>query len=98
MRYRLLLPVAAAVVAVAAALAAPGALTPAAESARAGELSLGPRFELKHAGTSHEMHLSGVAVAAARNGSALLAWAAEEGPVNQLYVARLARIIHECSH
>ena len=66
MRYRMLLPVAAAAVATAAALAGLGPLTPAAESARAGELSLGPRFELSHAGTSHEMHLSGVAVAAAR--------------------------------
>ena len=89
MPYRMLLPVAAAAVAVAAALAGLGPLTPAAESARAGELSLGPRFELSHAGTSHEMHLSGVAVAAARDGGALLAWAAEEGPANQLYVARL---------
>jgi hypothetical protein len=66
MRYRMLLPVAAAAVAVAAALAGLGRSRRPRKAARAGELSLGPRFELTHAGTSHEMHLSGVAVAAAR--------------------------------
>lgn len=85
MRYRILL----ALVAVAAAFAHLLPLTRAVESAVPGELSLGPRLELKHPGQGHEAHLSGVAVAAAPDGGALLSWGAEEGQVNQLYVVRL---------
>jgi len=89
MRYRIVLPVGVMAVVAAAALAELVPLTPVAESAPAGELSLGPRLELKHPGQGHEIHLSGVAVAGAPDGSALLTWGAEERQVNQLYVARL---------
>ena len=77
----------AALAAAAAAQLAP--LTPTAESAPADALALGPRLELKHPGKGHEIHLSGVSVAAAPDGGALLTWGAEEGQVNQLYVARM---------
>src|SRR5262245_49866802 len=61
-------------------------LTPAAGSAA---LSLGPRLELKHAGKGHEVHLSGVAVAAMRDGGVLLTWGADGGHTNSVYVARM---------
>ena len=73
----------------AAASASFGPLAPAAESAAAPELVLGPRLDLKHPGKGHEIHLSGVAVAAAPDGGALVTWGTEEGPANQIYVARL---------
>src|SRR5215831_21403282 len=60
-----------------------------AESARAGALSLGPRAEIKHQGKAHEVHLSGVAVASVPDGGTLLTWAAAEGEVNHVYVARI---------
>ena len=63
-------------------------LAPDAESA-APELVLGPRLELKHPGKAHEIHLSGVSVAAAPEGGALVTWGANEGQSNQIYVARL---------
>jgi hypothetical protein len=57
--------------------------------AEAARLSLGPRVELKHTGRAHEVNLSGAAVAAAPDGGALIAWAAQEGARNHLYVARM---------
>ena len=57
--------------------------------AEAAELSLGPRLELRHIGAGHEVNLSGAAVAATLDGGALIAWAAQEGELNQLYVARV---------
>ena len=60
-----------------------------AEAAPAAELQLGPRAELRHPGAGHEVHMSGVALAAAPEGGALVAWAAQDGPVNHLWVARL---------
>ncbi len=58
-------------------------------SAGAADLSLGPRLELRHPGKAHEAHLSGPALAVARDGAALIAWAAEAAHANQLYFARL---------
>jgi hypothetical protein len=73
-----------------AAASVPLATTmPVVESAPAGELVLGPRLELNHPGKGHEIHLSGVAVAAAPDSGALVTWGAEEGQTNQIYVARL---------
>ena len=63
-------------------------LAPDLESA-APELVLGPRLDLKHPGKGHEIHLSGVSVAAAPEGGALVTWGADEGQSNQIYVARL---------
>ena len=57
--------------------------------APAAELSLGPRLEYRHPGKGHEAHLSSAAVAAAPGGGAFIAWAAQEGDVNNLYVARM---------
>ena len=86
MRYRtVLLPLALA--AVAANLLA--ALVPLAPAAGSAALSLGPRLELKHPGKGHELHLSGVAVAAMPDGGVLLTWGANEGQANRVYVARM---------
>jgi hypothetical protein len=57
--------------------------------AGAGEMSLGARVELPHAAAGHQAQISGPALARAADGAALVAWAAEEGSVNNLYVARL---------
>jgi len=57
--------------------------------APAAELSLGPRLEYRHPGKGHEAHLSSAAVAAGPCGGAFIAWAAQEGDVNNLYVARM---------
>lgn len=65
------------------------ALTLTAGTTQAAELSLGPRSEFKHPGKGHEVHMSGAAVAGVQDTGALIAWAAQEGDVNQLYVARL---------
>jgi hypothetical protein len=51
-------------------------------------LSLGPRVEIAHPGKAHEVHLSGAAVAVARDGGVLLTWAAEEGQTTNLYLVR----------
>src|SRR5215472_18945856 len=75
-----------------AVMAAPTSLVPLApdaESAAAPEFVLGPRLELKHPGKAHEIHLSGVSVAAAPDGGALVTWGTDEGQSNQIYVARL---------
>lgn len=64
-------------------------LAPSAESAQASGVSLGPRFELKHPGKGHEIHLSGIGVAVAPDGGALVTWGVVEGQANELYVARL---------
>ncbi|MEX2220862.1 MAG: sialidase family protein [Candidatus Rokuibacteriota bacterium] len=58
-------------------------------SAQGAELALGPRLEYKHVSRGHEFHLSGAAVAAAPDGRPLLAWAAQEGHANQLYLLRM---------
>src|SRR5262245_42955891 len=65
------------------------AFAPGSGSAAPAAFSLGPRLELKHPGRGHEVHLSGVSVAAAPDGGALLTWGADEGQSNQIYVARL---------
>ena len=86
MRYRtLLLPVTLAIAA-AGVIAALVPLPPAAGNAA---VSLGPRLEFKHPGRGHEVHVSGVSVAAMPEGGALVTWGADEGPVNRVYVARL---------
>jgi hypothetical protein len=58
-------------------------------SAPAAELTLGPRLEYKHVSRGHEFHLSGAAVAAGPDGRPLVAWAAQEGHANQLYLLRM---------
>jgi hypothetical protein len=57
--------------------------------ARPAELTLGPRVELTHPGQAHEVHLSGAAVAVARDGGVFLTWAAEEGQTINLYLVRV---------
>jgi hypothetical protein len=52
-------------------------------------LTLGPRAELTHPGKAHEVHLSGAAVAVARDGGMLLTWAAEEGQTTNLYLGHV---------
>jgi len=69
-------------VAVALVLAAP-------TSAPAADLTLGPRLEYKHVSRGHEFHLSGAAVAMGPDGRPLLAWAAQAGHANQLYVLQM---------
>jgi len=61
----------------------------AAGTSRAAELALGPRLELKHTAKGHEAHLSGAAVTVGPDGGVLVAWAAQEGAVNNLYLARM---------
>jgi hypothetical protein len=56
--------------------------------ARAADLTLGPRLEYKHVSRGHEFHVSGAAVAARPDGGAVLAWAAQEGHTNQLYLLK----------
>jgi hypothetical protein len=62
-------------------------LTPTVASAMG--LALGPRSELTHHGTGHEVHISGASVAVGRDGGVFLTWAAEEGPTTNLYLARV---------
>jgi hypothetical protein len=50
--------------------------------------TLGPRFEVTHPGTGHEVHLSGAAVAAVKDGSVFIAWIAAQGEARHVYVAR----------
>jgi hypothetical protein len=59
------------------------------EATAAGGVTLGPRGELTHAAKGHEVHVSGPALAVAPDGVSLIAWAAQEGHVNHLYVARM---------
>jgi hypothetical protein len=56
---------------------------------QAAELTLGPRLEYKHVSRGHEFHLSGAAVAAGPDGRPLVAWAAQEGHANQLYILEI---------
>jgi hypothetical protein len=56
---------------------------------QAAELTLGPRLEYKHVSRGHEFHLSGAAVAAGPDGRPLVAWAAQEGHTNQLYILEI---------
>jgi hypothetical protein len=69
--------------------ALPVPAVPLAEGADPAALSLGPRAEITHPGKGHEVHLSGVAVAAVPEGGTLLAWASQDGEVNHLHVARV---------
>jgi hypothetical protein len=55
--------------------------------AEAGGLVLGPRQELTVFDKPHEAHVSGPAVAATRDGRAVLAWIAQQGHENNLFVA-----------
>jgi hypothetical protein len=59
------------------------------DAAAAGGIALGQRVELKHAAKGHEVHVSGPALAVAPDGVPLITWAAQEGHVNHLYVARM---------
>ena len=61
----------------------------AATTTQAAELTLGPRLEYKHVTRGHEFHLSGAAVAAGPDGRPLVAWAAQEGHANQLYLLQM---------
>jgi hypothetical protein len=54
--------------------------------AHGADLTLGPRLEYKHVSRGHEFHVSGAAVAARADGRPVVAWAAQEGHANQLYV------------
>ena len=56
---------------------------------QAAELTVGPRLEYKHVSRGHEFHLSGAAVAAGPDGRPLVAWAAQEGHANQLYILQI---------
>lgn len=58
-------------------------------TSQAAGLSLGPRVELTHPSTGHDAHLSGAAVVVAPDGVPLVTWAAQEGEVKHLYVARM---------
>src|SRR5262249_46281380 len=77
-----------AVTAMVAAAASLLPLSPPAESAATPDVVLGPRFQFTHPGKGHQIHLSGVSVAAAPDGGALVTWGAEEGAANPIYVAR----------
>lgn len=55
---------------------------------QAEELILGARTEITHPGKGHKVHISGAAVAVARNGETFVAWTAQEGQTNNLYLAR----------
>ena len=59
-----------------------------AATAQAGDLSLGRRLEYRHVTSGHEFHVSGAAIAVA-DGRPLVAWAAQEGHANQLYLLRI---------
>ena len=61
----------------------------AAATTQAAELTLGSRLEYKHVSRGHEFHLSGAAVAAGPDGRPLVAWAAQEGHANQLYILQI---------
>jgi hypothetical protein len=61
----------------------------AATTTPAADLTLEPRLEYKHVSRGHEFHVSGAAVAAAPDGRPLVAWAAQEGHTNQLYVLQM---------
>ena len=54
--------------------------------AHGADLTLGPRLEYKHVSRGHEFHVSGAAVAARDDGRPVVAWAAQEGHANQLYL------------
>ena len=56
---------------------------------QAAELTVGPRLEYKHVSRGHKFHLSGAAVAAGPDGRPLVAWAAQEGHANQLYILQI---------
>jgi hypothetical protein len=53
-------------------------------------VTLGARIELTHPGKGHEAHVSAPALGVTADGAPLLTWAAKEGEVNHLYVARPA--------
>ncbi|MGE3537941.1 MAG: sialidase family protein [Candidatus Tectimicrobiota bacterium] len=55
---------------------------------QASALRLGTRLEIPHTGAGHDLHVSGPAVATARDGSIFVAWSAQQAQRNQLYLAR----------
>jgi hypothetical protein len=63
-------------------------LTLLAAQADAAGPSFGPRLAITHESRGHEAHLTGPALAIAPDGAPLVAWAAQEGHVNHLYIAR----------
>lgn len=48
----------------------------------------GQRLEVTHPGTGHEVHLSGAAIAATKDGGVVLAWIAAQKEAFHVYVAR----------
>jgi hypothetical protein len=60
-----------------------------ASAAAAADLSLGPRLEYKHVTQGHEFRVSGAAIAAGPDRRPLVAWAAQDGHANQLYLLRI---------
>jgi hypothetical protein len=60
-----------------------------ATTAPAAELALGPRLEYRHPSRGHELHVSAAALAVGADGGPLIAWAAQEGDANQLYLLRI---------
>jgi hypothetical protein len=55
-------------------------------AAWAGGFTLGPRAELTHPGIGPAGQLSAAAIAVGRDGRVFIAWAAQEGPLTQLYL------------
>jgi hypothetical protein len=55
----------------------------------AADLTPGPRLEMTHPSTGHEVHLSAPAVAVGRDGRPLFTWVAQEGHQANVYIARL---------
>jgi hypothetical protein len=66
-------------------------LTAIGSGAEAAGPALGPRVELQHKATSHDAPLSGVALVVTPDGTPVVAWAAPDGPINHLYVARFGK-------
>lgn len=60
-------------------------------AAPAAELVLVPRGELTHPGQGHEVEISGVAVAAGRDGVVFATWAKQDGHSRNLYLAHLGK-------
>ena len=60
----------------------------AAPAAGAAGVTLGSRLDFTLPGKGHEVHVSAPALGLAADGSPLITWAAQEGDVNHLYVAR----------
>ena len=73
--------------ALASALVLAGPLV-AGAAAEGATVTLGTRLELTHPAAGHEAHVSAPGLGVTADGAPLLTWAAQEGEVNHLYVAR----------